>query len=241
MVQRTRSALLAVAVMVAALAVAVSGCGATPALRPGASPVAGSGSSAPTGPAANPAGARGAVPAAVRQVRCPAVSAPALGQPGAAGPAEPIPAGFRPAAVVECVTITSVRHGVVRTEQRRQAAVTGLGGLLAALREPASRAKGPLPACIVPAAAVPWFVLVGVDGQAVRPAVPASLCGEPIDPVLASLHSLRWITLGTVILPPVPARPPLHGGPAHVVKPPRRPDSRGPRATASGRAASPAW
>ncbi len=200
MVQRTRAVSLAVAVMVAALAVAVSGCGATPAPRPGASPAAGSGSAAPTVPAANPAGARGAVPTAVRRVRCPAVSAPALGQPGAAGPAEPIPAGFRPVAVVECVTITSVRHGVVRTEQRRQAAVTGLGGLLAALREPATRAKGPLPACIVPSAAVPWFVLIGAYGQVLRPAVPAGLCGEPIEPVLASLHSLHWITLGTVIL-----------------------------------------
>jgi len=139
------------------------------------------------------------------------------------GPVEPagrIPAGFRPVAVVECVTVTSVNHGVVRIDQRRQAAIAGLGRLLAALREPATaRPKGPLPACMVPVSSWPWFVLVSASGQVVYPLLPLGLCGEPMGSVLASLNSLHWITLSTVALHPVPMRPPLHGGPVHVITP----------------------
>jgi hypothetical protein len=123
-------------------------------------------------------------------------------------------------AVVECVTATSIHHGVVRIELRRQAAIAGLGRLLAALREPpAPRPKGPLQMCMVPAISRPWFVLVSATGQVIRPVVPAGLCGQPIGPVLASLNSLRWITLGTVPLHLSPLRPPLHGGPIHDITP----------------------
>jgi len=90
--------------------------------------------------------------------------------------------------VVECVTVASVRHGVVRIDQRRQAAIAGLGRLLTALRErPAPRLKGPQPACMVPVTARPWFVLVSTTGLVIHPVVPVGLCGEPIGPVLASL------------------------------------------------------
>jgi hypothetical protein len=133
---------------------------------------------------------------------------------------EPIPAGFRPVAVVECVTVASVNHGVVRIDQRRQVAIAGLGRLLAALREPSTPLpRGPLPACMVPAISRPWFVLVGATGQVIHPLLPAGLCGEPIGPVLASLNSLHWILLGTVALHPAPFRPPLHGGPIHDITP----------------------
>jgi hypothetical protein len=134
------------------------------------------------------------------------------------GLGEPIPAGFRPVAVVECVrVVSSVTHGHFRLEQRRQVAVTGLGRLLAALRKPsAPRPNGPQPACMVPAASWPWFVLVSATGQVIHPVVPVGLCGEPIEPVLASLNSLHWITLGVTRLPPgIPLHPPLQVGPVH--------------------------
>ena len=139
-------------------------------------------------------------------------------RPAGVEPAEPVPAGFRPVAVVECVTVTSLGHGGVLTYQRRQAAVTGLGRLLAALREPSTpRSRGLLPACMVPGTSQLWFVLVSASGEVIRPAVPVGLCGEPIEPVLASLNSLHWITLGIVRLPVL--RLPLHGGPVHDITP----------------------
>jgi hypothetical protein len=168
------------------------------------------------------------VPAAARRVRCPAVISPLVPLPESAKgggsalpnypvqPAEPIPAGFKPVAVVECVTASSINHGIVRIVERRRAAVTGLGRLVAALREPSTpRRKGLLPACMVPVRSWPWFVLVSATGQVVHPVVPVGLCGLPSAAVLASLNSLHWITLGTVSLPIGPLRPPLHGGPVH--------------------------
>jgi hypothetical protein len=135
-------------------------------------------------------------------------------------PTEPVPAGFKPVAVVECVWVTSVNHGVFRIEERRQAAVAGLGRLLAALRERSHpQPKAALPACLTPTYSRPWFVLVSATGQAIRPAIPVGLCGLPAPAVLASLKSLHWISLGTVNLPWGPLRPPLHGGPIHVGPP----------------------
>jgi hypothetical protein len=137
---------------------------------------------------------------------------------GPVQPGEPIPAGFKPVAVVECVRVTSVNHGVIRIEERRQAAVAGLGRLLAALREPSHpQPKGVLlPACLTPIVySWPWFVLVSATGQVIHPVVPVGICGQPAPEVLASLKSLHWITLGTTPLPTGPLRPPLHGGPVH--------------------------
>lgn len=167
-------------------------------------------------------------PGVIPLVRLPDVAQPYVsvqphgpGEPdGSVQPGDRIPAGFRPVAVVECVTVASVNHGVVRIDQRRQAAIAGLGRLLAALREPsAPRSRGPLPTCLVPAISRPWFVLVGATGQLIHPLVPVGLCGEPIVAVLASLNSLHWILLGTVALHPAPFRPPLHSGPIHDITP----------------------
>jgi hypothetical protein len=133
--------------------------------------------------------------------------------------AERIPAGFRPVAVVECVTVSSIDHGLVRIDQRRQAAVAGLGRLMAALRKPSTpRPQGALPACTVPDYLSPWFVLVSASGQVIRPVVPVGLCEEPLEPVLATLNSLHWITLGTVSFPVGPERP-LHVRPVPDITP----------------------
>jgi hypothetical protein len=169
-----------------------------------------------------------AVPPAARRVQCPVVMTPLGHLPGSANggssvqpkgpyePVEPIPAGFKPVAVVECVEVTSVSHGVIRIDERRQAAVADLGRLLAALRARShSQPKALLPACLTPIESWPWFVLVSATGQVIRPVIPVGLCGQPAPGVLASLKSLHWITLGTVSLPASPLRPPLHGGPVH--------------------------
>ena len=121
-------------------------------------------------------------------------------------------------AVVECLTAASVSHGLVRIDQRRQAAIAGLSRLVAALREPSTaRAKGPLPACLMPVTSRQWFALVNATGQVIQLVLPAGLCGEPAGPVLASLRSLHWIALGTVARQRAPIRPPLH--PIHDITP----------------------
>ena len=133
--------------------------------------------------------------------------------------AEPVPPGFKAVAVVRCITVISDAHGGFRLGERKEAAVTGLGRLLAALREPSTpKPRGPLPACLAPANSGTWFVLVSATGQIVRPLLPVGLCGEPIAPVLESLNSLRWITL-SIVSGPGSIRPPLHGGPIHDITP----------------------
>jgi hypothetical protein len=167
------------------------------------------------------------VPPAAKQVQCPGLR-PGVGHLPASpvqpdGPiqlAAPVPPGFKPVAVVRCITVTSDTHGGFRLSERKEAAVTGLSRLLAALREPsAPKPKGPLPACMAPANSGQWLVLVSATGQVVRPLLPVGLCGEPIEPVLASLKSLHWITLSTAVAPGGIIRPPLHGGPIHDITP----------------------
>jgi hypothetical protein len=217
--QRARSAFLVPPVILTiTLAAAVSACGSTAAGTSSAVTNAASGRAAGTSAAA--------VPAAARRVQCPVVMAPLgrlpdPGQPnGPVQAVEPIPAGFKPVAVVECVRVTSVSHGVIRIEERRQAAIAGLGRLVAALREPSHpQPKAVLPACMTPVYSWPWFVLVSATGQVIHPVLPVGLCGLPAPEVLASLKSLHWITLGTARLPGGPLRPLLHGGPVHAGTP----------------------
>ena len=218
--------LTAAAVAVITLTAALSACGT----------VAAAGSSHPAADAVSSTGASStAVPAAARRVQCPDIIPPvrlpdsarqsisvqphATVQPdGPVQLAEPIPAGFRPVAVVRCVTVASVKHGVIRIDQRREAAIAGLSRLEVALREPSTpRPKGPMPACMAPVTARPWFVLVSATGQVIDPLLPLGLCGLPIGPVLASLNSLHWITLGTVALHPL--HPPLDGRPVLDITP----------------------
>lgn len=164
--------------------------------------------------------------AAARRVKCPADGSRVINVPGRSQPAEPIPAGFRAAAVVECVRVpVMVPIAGTPIVELRRVAVAGLGRLLAALRLPSTpRSRGLLQACLTPVAALPSIVLIGADDQLVRPRVPIGLCGEPIVPVLASLASLHWRTLsatkGVSIGPqlrvqgsPVPNMTPAISGP----------------------------
>ena len=176
------------------------------------------------GGAPDAADARTAVPPAARRLQCPAVS----------GPAEPVPAGFTPIAVVECVRVTvTLPGGAVRTEEKRQVAVAGLGSFLHALRLQKDPRGGAMPACLVLTPPVAWLALVDSHGQVIHPAIPAVSCSMPVQPVWKSLRSLRWITLGFApaprILPIDPSvapsddvlsgRPPLEGGPVHRLTP----------------------
>jgi hypothetical protein len=173
------------------------------------------GSGSPGGAGNNTAGTVAGlaqVPAAARQVVCPASEAQAgglaydgsvAGQPVAGG--QPIPAGFSPVAVVECVSLAP--YGPGRGEgsgARKQAAISGLGGLMTAVREASAKHKapGPIVGCITRPAS-PWFVLIGSNGQVIRPELPGGICSAAAGAVLSSLNSLHWITLGVTTVPPV--------------------------------------
>jgi hypothetical protein len=217
------------------LAAALAACGSAVAPQSAAAPEAGQAAAAGGAhgsssgdPAASAAGP--SIPAAARRVRCPAGvpgvvhlpgHLPGGSQPPQPAGTQPIPAGFRPAAVVECIRVfASLPGGKVEIAERRQVAVTGLGGVLAALRRPSTaRPRGPVPACVVPASAIPWFVLIGADGQVIHPHVPIGLCGVPIPPVLTALSSLHWKTLSTTSVAPGGLQPPLRSRPAPDVTP----------------------
>ena len=190
------------------------GSGTTQPAAPGARPSArASGSTGPTGATGStgpsaPTAATAKVPAAAIRVTC-----PVLGPAGAAGqsvpgqPAQPIPQGFSPVAVVQCIEVRAMAPGGQATNVPKEVAVAGLGALMAAIRRPsapptpASRVVGcPVVARIV----VPWLVLIGRDGQLIHPRVPVGQCGAPVPPLRATLNSLHWIELpGTLEPPPV--------------------------------------
>jgi hypothetical protein len=159
-----------------------------------------------------------AVRAAARRLKCPAEGFPT----------QPVPAGFTSVAVVECLRVTvTAPGGGLKTEEKREVAVSGLAALLRALRQPSARLRGGVPACMVPASAVPWLELIGRDGQEVHPALPVDSCSMPIVAVRTSLRSLRWVSLGVTPATPVVApsddlvtgRPPIEGGPVHRLTP----------------------
>jgi hypothetical protein len=62
---------------------------------------------------------------------------------------------------------------------------------MTALRRP-SAPPDPGVACADQVVSVGWFVLVGGNGQVIRPRIPVTECGEPSPAVLASLDALRW-------------------------------------------------
>jgi hypothetical protein len=44
-------------------------------------------------------------------------------------------------------------------------------------------------------------VLIGQDGQVIRPLLPELQCGNTTDPVAARLKALTWISLGFSVAP----------------------------------------
>jgi hypothetical protein len=212
------------ATLVVALAVTVAGCTSGPgatrsAASGGNSAAGGSGSTAGGGGAAAGGGSAGAggaatvanVPAAARDLICPPVFEFGRLRP-LLSPA--IPARFEPVAVVQCLSAGGIAPvNGERSYVEKEAAVTGLGPLLTALRAPSARPAGvgPVAACPVMVTGVPRLALIGRDGAVIYPRIPVTVCGEPIQPVVDSLAALQWIMLGST--------GPLQGQPPNVEPP----------------------
>jgi hypothetical protein len=182
------------------LAAAVAACASAapgPAAGANGQAAAGSGHSSAASGQAPATASQSRVLAAARRVKCPP-QASISSQP-ARSHGEPIPAGFTAVAVVECVRLPAiVPVGGTPIVELRRVAVAGLGPLLTALHLPStSRSRSIDIACLTPAVAFPLIVLIGTDGQLVRPKVPTGLCGQPITAVQASLNALHWQTIGS--------------------------------------------
>ena len=86
---------------------------------------------------------------------------------------------------------------------RKEVAVSGLGPLLAALREPSARRAGLglVSGCPVPASRLLSLALIGPRNAITYARVPVTECGMPRQPVLASLASLHWIVISNPASP----------------------------------------
>jgi hypothetical protein len=158
--------------------------------------------------------------AAARRVKCPALDG-AITAPIRSLPAKPIPAGFRPVAVVECIRVPAiVPVAGPEPQQVRRVAFAGLGRLVAALRQPSTpRMRLLVPACLLPVDGLPWIVLIGPGGHLLHPRVPIGACGLPIVPVQVSLSSLHWKTLSVTKGRWVGPQQPMNGSPVPNIKP----------------------
>jgi hypothetical protein len=106
----------------------------------------------------------------------------------------PIPASFRPTAVVMCTdeTRTVARDGTwaFLVEQR---ADSGFSTFVDELRRPSDElSSGPCPGLLIIA---PWFELIGPDGQGLRVAVPRDECSQPRESALNALRGLPFKTV----------------------------------------------
>jgi hypothetical protein len=187
---------LAVFAVLAVLAtLAVAGCGT--AASSSASPGSGTKTSASAAPTATPAQVP-PIPSATPPVtvRVPGFP-PCTGWPQhvASGP---LPASFRPVAVIRCVTIPGKGGRLVATMQR---ADKNLTALISALRRPSARMH---PGIICPAflVSVPPIVLISGNGSMISPKIPVNECGEVQQQVIAALATLPWKTVSVRLLPP---------------------------------------
>lgn len=173
---------------------------------------AGSGTAAGGGSASNGAGAAADVPVAARTLICPPLFL------GGSNPLRPpgqtIPSGFQAVAVVQCAPVGTIAPASgAWTYVRKEVAITGLGPLLTALREPSDLRVDVRPNCLLPFTIRPRLALVGSDGAVIYPRIPVSVCGAPIRQVEASLAALKWIKLSTTSEPqPLPPQDPAGQG-----------------------------
>jgi hypothetical protein len=123
---------------------------------------------------------------AVAGVSCQATTARATG---------PLPADFRPVAVVRCYQIARgiTGHGLW-TFDVKQRADHGLGKFIAALRRPS--VKTPANAmCPAIGYLDPSFVLIDRRGRVIRPALPVVECGQPLPAAITALRHLPSVTV----------------------------------------------
>jgi len=124
--------------------------------------------------------------AAIANVSCRATTAKAT---------MPLPADFRPVAVVRCYQKARGINGrgLWRFDVK-QRADHGLGKFIAALRRPSVVTPGN---ALCPAIGYldPSFVLIDRAGRVIRPSLPVMECGQPFPAAITALEHLPWVTI----------------------------------------------
>lgn len=108
---------------------------------------------------------------------------------------KPLPADFRPVAVVRCYQKARGINGrgLWRFEVK-QRADHGLGKFIAALRRP-SVATPDDAVCPLILYLEPSFVLIDRSGRTIRPSLPVMECGRPFRAAITALRHLPWVTV----------------------------------------------
>jgi len=177
---------------VAAVAALASGCAtastSTPAATGGPSGTGGASASPPASASASAA----PVPTTTTGPPLVAGQPACVGWPGNVTHSKTLPASFEPVAVIRCVTNFQMIPGKGQWETATlERADQGLAPLLTALQRP-NQTRPPGTFCSDLVALPPQFVLVGKDGQVIRPALPVTGCGLVQREVLGALAALPW-------------------------------------------------
>ena len=175
---------------VATLAALATGC----ATASTSTPAATGGSSGTGAASASPPASASATPVPTTTTGPPIVA----GQPACVGwprnvtRSKKLPASFEPVAVIRCVTDYQMIPGKGQWEVATlERADQGLAPLLTALQRP-NQTRPPGTFCSDLVELPPQFVLVGKDGQAIRPALPVTGCGLVQRELLGALAALPW-------------------------------------------------
>ena len=137
-------------------------------------------------------GSRAPVPAkdaaaasTVARVSCRATTAQAT---------KPLPADFRPVAVVRCYQKARGidGRGLWRFNVK-QRADHGLAKFIAALRRPSMKTP-PNAMCLAIGYLDPSFILIDRRGRLIRPALPVMECSQPFPAAITALQHLPWVT-----------------------------------------------
>ena len=108
---------------------------------------------------------------------------------------KPLPAAFRPVAVVQCYQLARgiPGRGLWRFEVK-QRADRRLAAFIVALRHPSVRTP-PQVACAAVGYVDPSFALIDRHGRILRPALPVEQCGQPFPAAITDLQHLPWVTV----------------------------------------------
>jgi hypothetical protein len=105
----------------------------------------------------------------------------------------PLPVRFVADAAVLCDPAVHELDGRGHAVYVERVADRGLSPLVAALRRPSER---PTPGmiCAADLVIVPSLLLIGQEGNIVRPVIPHDACGQPQQQVLDALRHVPWVT-----------------------------------------------
>ena len=182
--------------MIGAAAALVAGCASGGAVGGGGG--GSGGGSVGVGVVTNSASPGSTNPAAalLNDGHCPSSATdPAIAKLKADAALVPLPADFQAVAAVRCGTMLRTVPGDGEWQfADAQRADSGLAALLTALRLPSQTPPTGDFACAAIGMLLPDFGLVDASGNVIKPRLPQTYCGLPLNQVLTALNALPWRT-----------------------------------------------